>query len=233
MRQFPGLDDRLAACGYGVPDLQLAIACAADCATTIVEDEMPNRVEVFTPKKVPPKRPTTSTYEEKLVRVAKFFELPLPVDLLLHAHDVSAELRVTLSYFAEPNTFRRKVSRGLDLRWDMQGPQEDEAAFKARINKLAREEGPSEWEGSYDWIIGPSRRQRGTVQSDRWVGPAPMLAGSKLLAVYPVGGWWDQRKGLRLEAMPFSLIVTVRASSLPIYQVLVDSLSTSVTVDGV
>jgi hypothetical protein len=35
------------------------------------------------------------------------------------------------------------------------------------------------------------------------------LAGDKLIAVFPVLGWWDQNRDLRTEAMNFSLVVTV------------------------
>lgn len=49
------------------------------------------------------------------------YRLPVP-DELLGTTDTDVELRVTLSYFAEPNTFRRRVFHGLDLKWDMQGP---------------------------------------------------------------------------------------------------------------
>ena len=83
---------------------------------------------------------------------------------------------------------------------------------------------------SFDWVIGFQRRSRGTVQSDRWFGMAPELAGDKLIAVYPVGGWWDERKTMRLAIMRFSLIVTVHADGMPIYAPMAESLAAAMPV---
>jgi hypothetical protein len=129
------------------------------------------------------------------------------------------ELRVTLSYFAEPNTFRRTVYRGMDLAFDVQGPAETEDQFKRRINKLLREGASRDnaGTGSFPWDIGKNRRGRGTVQNDRWEGAGAHLAGSKLVAVYPVLGWWDQRRGLEKLETRFSLIVTVRGPGIDLY----------------
>ena len=44
-------------------------------------------------------------------REVKFFRLPVPEEWVELA-DTEAELRVTLSYFAEPNLARRRVYRG-------------------------------------------------------------------------------------------------------------------------
>lgn len=102
--QFPQFAERLAACGYGVPDEEMAIACARDRATVVVEDEMPNGFE--------------RDKGQKPGREIKLFRLPAPehwVDLA----DTEAELRGTLSYFAEPNLARRRVHPG--LRWDESG----------------------------------------------------------------------------------------------------------------
>jgi hypothetical protein len=227
-KQFPNKDERLAICGLGVPDAELALACAADRATVIFEDSMPNAVPTEQPKKAPPKTARGKATERKLKRVVKFFRLPVPEELLLDDPHRQAELRVTLSYFPEPNTFRRQVSRGLDLKWDMQGPNEKWRDFELRINKLARGETPKKSTGtSFKWDLGIARRSRGTVQSDRWTGAASYLAGDKHIAVVPVLGWWERRPALRELTMPFSLIVTVRAAGLDIYQ------SIRVAVEGV
>jgi hypothetical protein len=219
--QFPNLDERLAICGWGVPDLEFASACATDRATVIFEDEMPNAVRVVEPRKQSAASAGSNATEIKFKRLAKLFRFPVPEDVLLADPDRIVELRVTLSYFPEPNTFRRQVSHGLDLTWDMQGPAETGAAFISRINKLARGEranaGAKKKAKTFDWDLRTTRRSRGTVQSDRWTGPASYLAGPKLLAVVPVLGWWERRPSLRELTMPFSLIVTVRADGLDIY----------------
>jgi hypothetical protein len=59
-----------------------------------------------------------------------------------------------------------------------------------------------------------NRRSRGTVQSDRWSGKASMLAGSKLIAVRPVLGWWERHDDIRTKSMSFSLIVSIVAPGI-------------------
>lgn len=121
VEQFDGTADRVIACGYGRPDERLAAACAQGLATIVVEDRTGNGVLEEEPKKVPPKRPETKTTESKLRRRVKFFRVPIP-EALMTDDDPDVELRVTLSYLAEPNKFGRRVYRRLDLKWDMQGP---------------------------------------------------------------------------------------------------------------
>ncbi len=214
IEQFPGMNDRLLACGYGVPDEAVAMACADDRATIIIEDAMPNAVTQEEPKKKPPKRKTTKTTEPHLRRKLKVYRLPVPADLLADP-DADVELRVTLSYFAEPNKFRRHVFHGLDLKWDMQGPQETEDEFLQRVNALKRPKGTDgkspkvSTKKSFPWEIGIQARSRGTVQSDRWRGKMSELAGDKLIAIVPVLGWWDQRRSMKHEEMRFSLVVSV------------------------
>ena len=219
VNQFGNLDERLAAFGYGVPDQDFARGCARERATVIVEDEMPNGIREEVPKANATKRPGTKDTETKYRRIAKFFRFPIPEDLLLDLGSESVELRVTLSYFPEPNIERRRGYNGLDLRWDIQGPQESEEEFRARINLLQRGKGydAKNRPSSFPWEIGIERRSRGTVQSDRWRGAATILAGEKLIAVYPALGWWDRRETLRTESMSFSLIATVCVPGLEIY----------------
>jgi hypothetical protein len=214
VEDFPGMNDRLLACGYGVPNERLASECAQGVVTIVVEDSMPNAVIEEEPKKTPPKRAATRTTEPKGRRKVKLYRLPLPESLLSDA-DPDVELRVTLSYFAEPNKFGRRTYHGLDLKWDMQGPQESEDGFKQRINSLLRPKGDNghrikiEKTKSFDWNVGIERRRRGTVQSDRWRGKMSALVGDKLIAIVPVLGWWDQRKALKTQEMRFSLVVSV------------------------
>ncbi|MBX3246060.1 MAG: hypothetical protein KF901_02630 [Myxococcales bacterium] len=54
------------------------------------------------------------------------------------------------------------------------------------------------------------------VQSDRWTGEAPLLAGSQLAAVLPTLGWWDERKEFQEREQALSLIVSVVASGLDV-----------------
>jgi len=144
----------------------------------------------------------------------KVYRLPIPESLLVDV-DPDVELRVTLSYFAEPNKFGRSTFRGLDLKWDMQGPQESHDEFLQRINVLKRPKGPDgkpakvSTKKSFPWDVGIQLRSRGTVQSDRWRGKMSALVGDKFIAIVPVLGWWDQRRTLKTQDMRFSLTVSV------------------------
>lgn len=214
IQQFDGIADRLLACGYGVPDERLVSACTKNVATVIIEDAMPNAVAEEVPKKKPPKRPTTRPTETQYRRMVKLYHLPIPEELLSDS-DPDVEMRVTLSYFAEPNKFGRRIFHGLDLKWYMQGPQESEVDFLQRINLLKRPKDSNgkrkrvATNGPFDWEIGVQRRGRGTVQSDRWHGKMSAIVGDKLIAVVPVLGWWEQRQSLKTQEMNFSLAVSV------------------------
>jgi hypothetical protein len=215
IQQLPNVDERLAAFGLGTPDLNYGLGCLASRATILIEDGATNAEIVRVRREQPNGR---FREVEDVRRYAKIFRIPLPEDLLLEFPDSAVRLRVTLSYFAEPNTIRGRTQRGLDLRWDMQGPQETEAQFLQRINRLARgKERRTDRTSSFDWELGLRRRSRGTVQSDRWRGTAAFLAGDKLIAVYPVLGWWERRDSFRQASMPFSLLISVEADGVEVY----------------
>jgi hypothetical protein len=57
-----------------------------------------------------------------------------------------------------------------------------------------------------------------------------MLAGSKLIAVMPVMGWWNQYVAFLTKELRFSLIVTVRATGLDIYNIIEVGLTPTVEV---
>ena len=58
-------------------------------------------------------------------------------------------------------------------------------------------------------MTGSTRSRR--LETDRWHGPAAALAGDKLIAVYPVLGWWDRRRERHDAALSYSLIMSIDA----------------------
>jgi hypothetical protein len=92
---------------------------------------------------------------------------------------------------------------------DLQGPTEDPNGFRARINQLAREQGHQRGGGSYSWEIGTMPRSRGTLQHDRAQVAASQIAGPRLLAVYPVTGWWEDSNATWERRLSYSVIVSV------------------------
>lgn len=176
-------------CGYGVPNLERAISCAANSLSLISQAEL----QPFD------KHETQSRYISKDMHV---YRLPWPVDVLRDLRESPVQMRVTLSYFVEPSPGEvgwkdryRYASHA--LRFELNGPGEDEEEFIQRVNRRAREddEHPGT-EGAADhWMLGETRNV-GSIHSDVWSGTAIELAGSNLIAVHPAVGWWRERPHL-------------------------------------
>lgn len=131
-----------------------------------------------------------------------FHSLPWPIDELNALGEIQVEMRVTLSYFVEPNPSsrgwtKRYMYESHGLRFDVKRPHEDDQAFVGRINLKARaEEDARHRHTSEDggWVLGPRLRHSGSCHSDRWHGTAADLAARGRIAVYPTMGWWRERR---------------------------------------
>ena len=147
--------------------------------------------------------------------------LPWPREILESLGETRVEMRVTLSYFIEPNPsgrgFRsryRYESHG--LRFDVKRPTETVDAFRSRINVAARDEqeGTSGGGGTDpSWRIGTNQRHRGSLHGDIWQGTAADLARRGAIAVYPALGWWKTRPALERygQQSRYALVVGIRA----------------------
>jgi len=225
LQQFPDKHDLLRACGYGVPDVDLACRSATSAVTLIAEGTIRT---AYRERIAGVRREKWSDWQRDIL----IFDLPWPEDLLLELGEKQVELRVTLSYFCEPNpAYKLKAYQGAGLQWDLQKADETTSMFVKRVNAAERSDGDSTFEGSRDWQIGKQARSRGTVQSDRWIGTAAELATRRSLAVYPVKGWWysDLTKH-PVQGVPFSLIVTILSEdvSIDVYNPIILSVSASV-----
>jgi hypothetical protein len=112
-------------------------------------------------------------------------------------------MRVTLSYFIEPNPARRGWTRRYryashNLRFDVKTPEETLEQFRQRINRAAHDEemGIKSKSDAKRWVVGPDLRGLGSFHSDRWRGTAAELATRGSIAIYPVIGWWRERHRL-------------------------------------
>jgi hypothetical protein len=129
-------------------------------------------------------------------------DLPWPVDVLAGLGEVEVRMRVTLSYFVEPNPGRRGWARRYaypshGLRFSVRRPTETTEDFRKRVNLQAREEeerAPSNQSDASEWFFGPDQRTAGSLHTDIWSGTAADLAARGMLAVFPVSGWWKERK---------------------------------------
>ena len=117
-------------CGFGMPNVSRALWTATNSLTMVVQQSL-------TPfKKENGKLPAS--------REMHVHQLPWPRDVLEDLGEVPVEMRVTLSYFIEPNPSRRGRSRyayeSHGLRFDVKRPFETLDEFRGRINAAARTE---------------------------------------------------------------------------------------------
>jgi hypothetical protein len=167
-------------------------------------------------------------------------QLPWPLAALESLAEKQVEMRVTLSYFIEPNPSRRGYrsrysyeSHG--LRFEVKRPHESEADFRARINAAARdEEGTVSGGSDPGWLIGKQGRHKGSLHSDIWCGSAVDLASRGVLAVYPSLGWWKTRPRLQRydNTARYCLIVSIRApeTEVDLYTEVANQITVPVTV---
>jgi hypothetical protein len=160
------------------------------------------------------------------LREMNLHQLPWPLDELEELGETEVEMRVTLSYFIEPNPSARGVKsryryESHGLRFDVKRPHESDDDFRTRINAAARDEEEQSSISSGDdpnWVVGTRNRHRGSIHSDIWIGPAADLASRGMIAVFPVSGWWKSRPKLERynQKTRYSLIVSIRAPEVDV-----------------
>lgn len=199
--------------GYGVPSLERALRSLRSDVTLVIE-------KTFQPFRL----------HNGSVKMGGFIQhdLPWPRQALEDLGEAEVEMRVTLSYFVEPNPgergwVRRHRYASYGLRFRVKRQSETESDFLQRINKAVQEEeegvgGEGEsgsTPDSREWTIGSNLQTLGSIHSTLWRGTAAELAAKQLVAVFPAGGWWKEKKYLERYAHParYSLIVTLRVPS--------------------
>jgi len=200
----------LRSCGYGLPNFNRALESAANSLTMISEAKIQ-------PYK---KRENSSGYATKHMHL---YQLPWPKEELLQLGEISATLRITLSYFVEPSPGERGWKdryryQSYGLRFDVNRSRESLENFEVRLNKAALAEEDENVARSGDsrrWTIGAQTRDVGSIHSDRWKGTAAQLATCNYIGVYPVIGWWRERHWLGRwnEEARYSLIVSIETPS--------------------
>ena len=204
-------------CGYGVPNLETALYCLSNSLTLISQATMqPYDKQVKKRLTADGKKRTETRY---ITRDMHLYNLPWPTDVLSGLGETQVSMRITLSYFIEPgpgeigweNRYRYASHA---LRFDLNGPGESEDEFVRRVNDQARDNGerPGTEGAGKNWVIGEARNV-GSIHSDIWEGRAADLAGSNLIAVYPLVGWWRERNYLNRwnRQCRYSLVVSIYA----------------------
>ncbi|OBQ29039.1 MAG: hypothetical protein AN483_12400, partial [Aphanizomenon flos-aquae MDT14a] len=192
--------------GYGVPNLERALLSSKNDLTMVCEDQL---------------QPFHKDDGEVKTKEMNLHILPWPKQELEKLREAKVEMRVTLSYFIEPNPpgergWQNKHSyASYGLRLDIKRSTETLAAFTKRINKQKREAKEKvKSTGSEDsgWFLGPKTWNRGSIHSDIWEGTAADLAQKDSIGIYPVGGWWKYNPGEEgwNKKARYALIVSIR-----------------------
>ena len=190
--------------GFGVPHLDRALRSANDSLTLVAQAAL---------------RP----FSNGKMREMHLYDLPWPKETLQQLGEIPVQLRVTLSYFVEPNPGRRGWRRrhryaSHGLRFDVKHPTEDIREFRKRLNERALEEDedrPRSSSDSSEWFLGEQTRNKGSVHSDIWVGTAADLSERGVIGIYPVSGWWkDQPKRDRSDlGARYALVVSIETEA--------------------
>lgn len=188
--------------GYGVPSLERALHSLSNEVTLVIEQSI---------------QPYDRDGKPHLMHL---HELPWAA---LGAVPIGTqiEMQVTLSYFIEPNPSERSYVRRFryashGLRFAMKGPLESAESFKGRLLREESEEGDIQDPAHEHWFLGPSLRQQGSLHGDTWQGDISQLMACNVLAVYPVSGWWREKRSHYRKQAPYSLLVTLRVPDVTI-----------------
>ena len=197
-------------CGYGAPNKEELLWSTRNALTLIAQDSIQ---PFFRDDRDEDRRVKT--------RDINLHRIPWPTDVLHELGETPVEMRVTLSYFVEPNPGERGwvnkyryASHG--LRFDVKRPLENPDSFQQRINQQARDDEYMQRGGaisdSGNWVLGEKLRSLGSIHSDIWHGTATELANRGHIAVYPVLGWWKERSNLQRwgKRARYALIIGIR-----------------------
>jgi hypothetical protein len=218
--------------GYGVPRLELALESARSRATLIAQTE------------IQPFRPMPKASAEPQMNELHTHSLPWPREKLLEHSLEKVRMRVTLSYFIEPNPGNRGYTStyryaSCQLRFKVSSPRQSLKDLLADVDKAAHESQADDYvKGSTDrWLLDSNMVNKGSVHSNVWEGSAAELADMQHVVIYPVTGWWKTRKALKRAgaSLRYSLLVTLEAENpaLDIYTEIENAISVPVAIDGI
>ncbi|MEV0110990.1 S8 family peptidase [Nocardia sp. NPDC050799] len=198
--------------GMGVPSRIRALRSATDALTLVSESSIR-----------PFERDNNATAGK--AREMNLHRLPWPRDELEALGEAQVTMRVTLSYFIEPNPSSRGWSGryaypSYGLRFMVRRPEDNLTAFRQRINLRARvnDEKPVGLASEQGWLFGVQQRGPGSLQTDLWTGTAVELANKGDIAVFPVAGWWKDRPRYDQSQLGvhYSLVVGIESPAVDV-----------------
>lgn len=196
--------------GYGVPSVERALRSASNSLALLAQQEI---------------QPFVHDNGRTRLNQAHFFALPWPTEALLALGEHEVRLRVSLSYFVEPNPsadapLSPARYRSAGLRFDLRRRNEPQDRFEARVNALASiDEGDDELPGAFGdegRLLGERSISAGSLHVDEWRCNAADLADRNAIAVFPVGGWWktSRDRSRNNASMRYALVVTIDAGDV-------------------
>ncbi len=199
--------------GYGVPILEKAKRSANYSLTLIAQ-------RTIQPYRLERSQPRYNKYH--------LYELPWPVDVLRdEVGESDATIKVTLSYFIEPNPGNRQYASNFryhshELDFKLIKRSESIREFKRRIS--AASSGTKEHDDdtidatSELWTLRERVRSKGSIKKDFITASGIELSRRSILAVYPKNGWYRTRRKLgKVESIVrYSLIVTIETPEIEV-----------------
>jgi len=194
--------------GYGVPSFERANASAKNHLALFAQAEIqPFKIE-----------------KGRRFNECHYYTLPIPQAMLEELENEPIEMKVTLSYFIDPNPGlsanidpQRYQSHG--LRFDHQRRNETFERFKLRVNPGERHGSrrrPAIEPADSRWLLGEDSISAGSLHCDLWSGHAIDLLNRDSMCVRPVNGWWRNRASTEIcnRKSRYALIVTLKAANI-------------------
>jgi hypothetical protein len=196
--------------GYGVPNLERAVRSAKNDMVLLAQTE----IQPFAKSK--------SGYGATFNEI-HFYDLPWPKAALEALDNDIVTMKVTLSYFVEPNLSGRAATRpetyrSCGLRFDLKKRSESITNFKKRYGAVIDGEKAVSIDEDDRWLLGPNAISAGSLHCDLWRGPAIELVGHDALAIFPVTGWWKTHAGQKRmsEKVRYALTISIDARGLSV-----------------
>jgi hypothetical protein len=192
--------------GFGSPSIERAILSARNDVTLVAEAE----IQTFTVGA----DGRTAVFNEMHI-----YNLPWPKAALEQLENEIVTMKVTLSYFVEPNltgkaATRPETYRSYGLRFDMKKRTETDARFRSRTSSAQARDGTEAETEASCWLLGPKAVQAESLYCDLWRGRAIDLAGHDAIAVFPVAGWWKSHvgQGRMTDKGRYALVISISAA---------------------
>ena len=214
--------------GHGVPTFERAVASARNHLAMISEAEI---------------QPYSRS--GKGMKECHFYSLPWPRAALESLAEQDVTLKITLSYFVEPNpgssaAFDPYRYQSFGLRFDLKRRSETAVNFAKRLNKQAWEQPkdrPSTDPDGDRWLFGTQSMSAGSLHSDEWTGPAVNLLSRNIICIKPIGGWWKDRAkaDVRGRKARYSLVLSLRSqdSEIDLYTPISTMIEAEVGVEAI